>query len=182
MILHGFMKLGRWSPRRDFWLWSDSVEVEGMFACRLQTCFGWPLNVVAGANPRSIRDFLMQAHGAEMLRIAACLATERAIPICAPVHDALLGEGSTDEIEDVAARLQQCMREGSLLVLPNFPLRTEAKIVRYPNRFIDPRGREMWQLVSRLLGSIDTMEPPSTDARGPLAPVQGPSILSLSSL
>jgi hypothetical protein len=32
----------------------------------------------------------MQANGAEMLRIACCLATERGVEVCAPVHDAVL--------------------------------------------------------------------------------------------
>ena len=32
----------------------------------------------------------MQANGAEMLRLACCLATERGIEVCAPVHDAVL--------------------------------------------------------------------------------------------
>ena len=34
------------------------------------------------------RNFLMQGTGAEMMRIACCLATESGIEICAPVHDA----------------------------------------------------------------------------------------------
>jgi hypothetical protein len=154
---------------RTFWEWSDAVEVEGMFACRLQTCFGWPLHVVAGANPRSIRNFLVQSHGSEMLRIACCLLTERGIPLDGPVHDAVLSESSENEIDDVVAQTQGHMRKASELVLPNFPLRTEAKIVRYPDRYIDPRGRGMWEVVLGLLESVDR---PGT----PLPPV-GPSAL-----
>src|SRR3954464_13305113 len=54
--------------------------------------FGWPLHVGAAFNPRSLANFPMQANGAEMLRLACCLATERGIRVCAPVHDALLIE------------------------------------------------------------------------------------------
>ena len=43
------------------------------------------------------------------------------------------------------------MREASELVLPGFPLRTDAKIVRYPDRYMDKRGKEMWQTVCALV-------------------------------
>ena len=45
----------------------------------LHTCFGWTLHGCCDANPRSLRNFQMQAHGAEMLRLACCLATERSV-------------------------------------------------------------------------------------------------------
>ena len=38
----------------------------------------------------------------------------------------------------------QAMVKASQLVLPGFPIRTEAKIVRYPDRFTDPRGARIW--------------------------------------
>jgi hypothetical protein len=137
---------------RTFWAWSDRVEMEGMLTGRLQSLFGWTVHVGADANPRSLRHFPMQANGAEMMRLACCLATERGIVVCAPVHDALLVEGPAEEIEDVVTQTQTAMREASELALPGFPLRTEAKIVRYPERYIDPRGRAMWDTVCRLLG------------------------------
>ena len=43
------------------------------------------------------------------------------------------------------------MTEASTLVLPGFPLRTEAKIVRYPERYLDPRGVQMWDTVQAIL-------------------------------
>ena len=70
----------------------------------LRTVFGWPVHVEAGANPRSLRNFPMQANGAEMLRLACCLATERGIRVCAPVHDALLVEARAEDIDAVVAR------------------------------------------------------------------------------
>ena len=39
----------------------------------------------------------MQAHGAEMMRIASILAVERDIKLCAPIHDALLIEAPSDQ-------------------------------------------------------------------------------------
>jgi hypothetical protein len=142
---------------RQFWRWSDRVEMVGMVTCRLRTVFGWAVHVGADANPRSLRNFPMQANGSEMMRLACCLATEGGIQVCAPVHDALLVEGPADGIEEVVAQTQRAMREASELVLPGFPLRTDAKVVRYPDRYMDERGRRMWETVLRLL---DELQPP----------------------
>jgi hypothetical protein len=136
---------------RRFWHWSELVEMQGMLAGQLQTVFGWAVHVGPDANPRSLRNFPMQANGAEMLRLACCLATERGLTVCCPVHDALLVEGPADGIEAVAAATQRAMHEASELVLPGFPLRTDAKVVRHPDRYADERGRRMWELVQRLL-------------------------------
>src|SRR5262249_1971516 len=81
------------------------------------TCFGWMLHGCCDANPRSLRNFQMQAHGAEMLRLACCLATERGIQVCAPVHDALLIEAPIDEIETAVATTREVMAEASRIVL-----------------------------------------------------------------
>jgi DNA polymerase family A len=136
---------------RTFWAWADLVEMQGMLGGSLRTVFGWPVHVEAGVNPRSLRNFPMQANGAEMLRLACCLATERGIRVCAPVHDAMLVEASEEAIDTVVVQTQAAMEEASALVLPGFPLRTEAKIVRYPERYQDPRGVQMWETVQSIL-------------------------------
>jgi hypothetical protein len=37
------------------------------------------------------------------------------------------------------------------VVLGGFPLRTDAKVVLHPDRYMDPRGRKMWETVMGLL-------------------------------
>jgi hypothetical protein len=143
---------------RAFWEWSDRIEMQGMLAGRLRTVFGWTVRVGPDANPRSLRNFPMQANGAEMMRLACCLATERGIAVCAPVHDALLVEGPADGVEDVVTETQRAMREASELVLPGFPLRTDARIVRHPDRYMDDRGRRMWETVWGLLEALEPGE------------------------
>jgi hypothetical protein len=140
---------------RRFWGWSDRIEMEAMLSGRLATVFGWTVHVGPDANPRSLRNFPMQANGAEMLRLACCLATERGISVCAPVHDALLVEADAGDIDAVVAQTQEAMREASELVLPGFPLRTDAKIVCWPDRYLDERGRRTWETVSGLLEVLD---------------------------
>jgi hypothetical protein len=93
----------------------------------------------------------MQANGAEMLRLACIKAVEAGIKICAPVHDALLIEAPVEKIEDHVRVTQVVMEDAGALVLAGFRLRSEAKIIRYPERFMDPRGQVMWDTVQGLL-------------------------------
>jgi hypothetical protein len=134
-----------------FWQFSEDAVNHALLRGWLETVFGWRVYVGPRANARSLANFPMQANGAEMLRLACCLATERGIQVCAPVHDALLVEGPADEIESVVEATQAAMVEASELVLSGFALRSDAKIVRWPERYVDPRGERMWQIVMQLL-------------------------------
>jgi len=95
----------------------------------------------------------MQANGAEMLRLACCLATERGIEVCAPVHDAVLICAPLDRIEDNIAAMRAAMAEASRAVLGGFELGTDAAAVLYPDRYMDARGQVMWDRVTKLLSS-----------------------------
>jgi hypothetical protein len=88
---------------RKFWQWSDAAVDHAMLTSTLHTVFGWCIHVDENPNPRSLRNFPMQANGAEMLRLACCFATERGIEVCAPVHDAVLICAPLDRLEDACA-------------------------------------------------------------------------------
>lgn len=139
---------------RKFWKWSDAAVDYAMLHGRLRTVFGWTIHVGSETNPRMLRNFPMQANGAEMLRLACCFATERGIRVCAPVHDALLIEGPLEQLEVDVARTQKAMAEASRAVLDGFELRTDAKLFRYPEKFQDERGVEMWNTVWQLIEEI----------------------------
>lgn len=143
---------------RRYWEWSDRIEACGMLGFPLHAAFGWRTFAGAGANPRSLRNFPSQANGAEMLRIACIALTEAGIRVCAPVHDAVLVEDTADRIDETAERARDLMRKASIVVLNGFEIRTEAKIVRFPDRYTDPRGAFMWKLICRL---TDPFMPPS---------------------
>jgi hypothetical protein len=109
--------------------------------------FGWRIAVGADANPRFLRNFPMQANGAEMLRLACSLVTEAGITVCAPNHDALLIEAPLAELDDAVAKARRLMAEASAVVLDGFALRTSVHLVRAPDRWIDPRGQAVWATV-----------------------------------
>ena len=96
----------------------------------------------------------MQANGAEMLRLACCMATERGIEVCAPVHDAVLICAPLDRLDADIAVMRSTMAEASRIVLDGFELCTDAHVTRYPDRFRDPGGRGdvVWQQVMALVG------------------------------
>ncbi len=134
-----------------FWTWSDAAVDHAMLHGYLPTVFGWRIHTGPKANPRSLRNFPMQANGAEMLRLACCLGTERGIRICAPVHDAVLIEAPVEEIESAVTAMQGAMAEASRIVLGGFELRTDAKVFRHPERYQDERGVKMWETVMGIL-------------------------------
>jgi len=89
-----------------------------------------------------------------MLRLACCLATERGLHVCAPVHDAILIEAPLDHLEASVEAAQLAMAEASSVVLSGFPLRSDVKLVRYPERYQDERGSQMWRTVCEALAEL----------------------------
>jgi DNA polymerase-1 len=141
-----------------FWRWSEDMADQAMLRGYATTVLGWrvrPGRETPKRGPgkirRSLRNFPMQSNGAEMLRVACCLATERGVRVCAPVHDAVLIEAPSEQIEHAVATMRAAMAEASRLILNGFELRTDAETIRYPDRYVDPRGRVMWDRTMRLI-------------------------------
>jgi DNA polymerase I len=141
---------------RKFWKWADANKDRGLLGLPLETCFGWQIQATEGAvKANTFLNWPMQAHGAEMMRIACCLAVERGIKLCAPIHDALLIEAPIDQIDADVAALKQCMADASKLVLGQGRVcRVDAEIIRYPDRFMDENGAAMWEQVMGILDEI----------------------------
>jgi hypothetical protein len=129
-----------------------TIDLAGLKG-RLSTVFGWQLHVTDGARPTALRNFPMQSNGAEMLRLACCLATERGVQVCAPIHDALLVEAPADAIDDAVQEASRCMTEASSAVLDGLEVPVDAKVIRWPDRYSDPRGAVMWDRVTELVAS-----------------------------
>ena len=138
---------------RAFWAWAENNKDRGLLGLKLETCFGWQIQVTAGdVKANTFLNWPMQAHGAEMMRIASILAVERGIQLCAPIHDALLIEAPSDQIDAEVFKLKECMSEASEAVLGNGKVcGVDADIVRYPDRYMDEHGHEMWHQIISLL-------------------------------
>ena len=159
---------------REFWKWSQSQVDNAMLTGSIQTVFGWRQLTSDDSNPRSLANFPCQANGAEVLRLACCLATEAGIRVCCPVHDAVLVEAPLDEIDAVVARTRSLMADASRVVLDGFELATDATIVRWPDRYMDgKRGRTMW---GRVLAAAQKMGQQCPNRCGNSAPTHSLSI------
>jgi hypothetical protein len=138
---------------RKFWAWAENNKDRGLLGLKLETCFGWPIQVTTGdVKANTFLNWPMQAHGAEMMRVASILATERGIKLCAPIHDALLIEAPVDQIDSEVVRLKECMSEASEAVLGEGKVcRVDADIVRHPDRYMDEHGQQMWDQIMILM-------------------------------
>jgi hypothetical protein len=138
-----------------FWRWLDAVLDHAMLKGELYTTFGWTVHSGPRSNPRSLKNFLMQSNAGEMLRLACLLATDRGVVIDATLHDSLLIEAPIADLEAAVAATQAAMAEASAIVLDGFTLRSDAKLFRYPERYMDERGRRMWDAVWSAIAEIE---------------------------
>ena len=95
-------------------------------------------------------NFPMQADGAEMMRLAAIAATEAGIEVCAPVHDAFLIAAPLEVLDEHVSLMRDLMTKASLVVTGGVPIRTDAKTIRFPDRYVEDEKADMWNLVVQL--------------------------------
>ncbi len=134
-----------------FWEWSDAAIYDARLTNSIHTTFGWMQQVTGEISDRSLRNFPMQANGAEMLRFAIRFAQEQGVRVCAPVHDAILIEAPTESIADAIEHAREAMAEASELVLDGFRLRTDVERVDFPNHYKGKDPSNIWELVERVL-------------------------------
>jgi DNA polymerase-1 len=173
---------------RVFWRWSDAAVDHAMLHGKLWTVFGWTVHTGTNPNPRFLRNFLMQANGAEMLRLACSMLIEAGIKVCAPVHDAVLIEAPLDDLEQSISTAQAIMADASTIVLDGFRLRSGVEVFRYPEHYMDERGTKMWDTVQGILDELQpgetcasTRTPPAHECNTTCSPMRTrPILLSVS--
>jgi DNA polymerase I len=147
-----------------FWRMADSAVACAMQGQSINTVFDWRVRAASDERWRSLMNFPMQANGAEMMRLACCMAVEAGIEVCAPVHDAFLICAPLDQIDVRVAEMKFIMEEASRIVLDGFTIKADCpefdkngkllefpQIVRYPNRYMIKRGVGMWKTVMEIL-------------------------------
>jgi hypothetical protein len=140
----------------QYWRWADRVVDYALMHSHLYTSYGWNLLVGPDAKPASLRNFPMQGNGAEMLRLACCLAIERGVKVIAPVHDALLIEASVGDMVEAIVTARRAMADASRMVTGAFELRSEVKVFRHPMRFQgDDDVPVMWLTVQQILRELE---------------------------
>jgi DNA polymerase I len=144
---------------RQYWQWSEDWVQHALQTGIMRTPLGWTCRTgITEFNDRSIRNWPIQAAGADILRVACIMAERHRIRVIAPVHDAVLIEAPADRIDSDVALMREIMRRASRVVLNNdadgaHELRTDFTIVRYPNRYSDKRGAAIWDEIMELLAA-----------------------------
>jgi hypothetical protein len=147
-----------------YWRWVDDWVAHVLDTGVMWTPFGWECRTgITEFNERSIANFPVQASAADALRIACTWANRRGLKLLASIHDAILIEAPNERIDHDVALLREIMRRASRIVLNptadgTLELRTDAKIVRYPDRYSDKRGEEMWSRVVELLAEYQRQQ------------------------
>jgi hypothetical protein len=88
-----------------------------------------------------------------MMRVAAIAGTEAGIEICAPIHDAFLIQAPLERLNQDVEQTRALMTEAGRAVTGGFPVRTDASVVRFPDRYMDEGGQAMWERVKALLST-----------------------------
>jgi DNA polymerase-1 len=138
---------------RRFWAWADDRLTTAQFSGEIHSEFGWRQQVMSGTEAGALKNFPAQANGAEMMRIAAIAATEAGIEVCCPVHDAFLIAAPLNQLEADVAHMRDLMTRAGRTV-SGLNVRTDATIVRHPDRYMDEGGGPMWNRVLKLLNGL----------------------------
>jgi DNA polymerase I-like protein with 3'-5' exonuclease and polymerase domains len=132
-----------------YYQWSSEVMREARAGHWLHTEFGWR-QFMDLSDVLTIRNWKMQANGAEMTRLACCLATERGVRVCGSIHDAILIEAPAGGIDVAVATACAAMEEASREVLFGHTVPVDDDVVAWPERYRVEDGRAMWERVLRL--------------------------------
>ena len=100
----------------------------------------------------------MQTLGSEMMGSAAIKLAQNNITVGAVLHDAFLVIAPEDQIEKAVEKTRELMAEASAEVLGGHPLKTDAEIFIYPERFPEPGGEAVWNMVQEFLEKHETKQ------------------------
>ena len=134
-----------------FWRWIEQTVDKALLGGKLQTPLGWEVRGRIHAQPTDLMNWPMQSAGADAMRIAAIAATEAGIVVHAPVHDAFLIGAPLERLARDTEHMAAIMVAAGQTVTGGMTIRVEANEVRSPGRYMDDRGREMWDTVMELL-------------------------------
>ena len=75
------------------------------------------------------------------------------------MHDAILVEAREDWIDEHTASAQEIMQAASRAVLGGKTIRTDAKVIRHPDRFSELRGINLWKIVEEAITTSASIPP-----------------------
>lgn len=143
-----------------FWQWSGRAVHEATLLGYIDLSFGWRIHDGPETTPPTLMNAPVQGNAAEMMRLAAILAHRQGITINCPIHDAFLIETRQEDAQDALATMRRCMDQASAAVLDGVAIPVEAKVVSWPERYMDdrPAAGDLWRDAMGHLTAIERAE------------------------
>lgn len=134
---------------RIFFSWIESVVDKATWSQHISSRLGFGHKVTfSGTKQRTLANFPMQSNGAEILRCSCCAIIDEGIKIIATVHDEIIIEAPISLIEEHTRRARELMTKSGEAICRGMPLRTEAVITKYPDRYCENQESKIWDMIS----------------------------------
>ena len=131
--------------------WREAIVDRARLNGWLCTNFGWRRRGCENAPATELMNWPIQSAGADLMRLVCIAATEAGIELAAPVHDGFLIVAPLDRLHGEIERMKAIMVRASEIVTGGLPINVEVEAVSFPDRYMDERGRAMWDRVIGLL-------------------------------
>jgi DNA polymerase I-like protein with 3'-5' exonuclease and polymerase domains len=146
---------------KTYFQWSEDIIMTTRVGCSLVTSMGWKLRPRPLADTARTRvNFLVQASGADVLRVACLLAAARGLKLIATVHDSLIIQGDVSTASDELRVLREVMLEAAVIVLGDrgSVMRVDMNLAR-PGRplKLDEADRARFREIERWLDEISPL-------------------------
>jgi DNA polymerase I-like protein with 3'-5' exonuclease and polymerase domains len=133
----------------QFWNWADGCLLKYRRDGALETKDGW---VLFGDNPNalSIKNFLIQATGASIMRLAVVLAVESGLDVISPLHDAIYilhDESDLGAVEILKGCMQRAVSE-----FVDIDIRLDTSTFSWNRPWVEAKGMADYQRFEKYLG------------------------------
>ena len=129
------------------WKWQENIIETAYSDGLISTQSGWSMYVDKTTKDSALRNWPIQAAGAEILRQAVLLCQQSGVEIIATNHDALMVESDLNSIERIAKLTSRCMADASKMLI-GVALKSESSICKFPEHLYPQQRAELEQLLS----------------------------------
>lgn len=123
----------------QLWSWQEAVIKQAREEHELRTASGWRVFVDHSTKPTTLKNWPIQAVGADILRKAVTDCDTSGLRVLAPLHDAIMFESSIEDHEVHIHQAQTLMVNAAKHWLSDFPLRLDTQLV-FPGQTLCPNN------------------------------------------
>lgn len=131
-----------------FWQWMEAAKIQARLKGVIVNPMGWRMLVDHHTRPTTLGNWPVQSAAAAMLHVATPMVERAGVHVLATVHDAIIIESDSEAIDQATATATAAMERASQIVMATpVVCRTDPKIVRWPDRYMDDDGADMFHRV-----------------------------------